>query len=62
MEEREAQVICRKMDRVLDLYFDELADRIERKKDVLSLRGWLRVNLYGVITSGEAGKERFGRR
>jgi len=62
MEEREAQVICRKMDRVLDLYFDELADRLERKKDVLSLRGWLRVNLYGVVTSGSAGKAHLGRR
>lgn len=61
MEEREAQVICRKMDRVLDLYFDELADRIERKKDVLSLRGWLRVNLYGVI-SGAADSAHLGRR
>lgn len=49
------------MDRVLDLYFDELADRIEREKDVLSLRGWLRFNLYGVVISISAGKTHYGK-
>jgi hypothetical protein len=54
MDEKETQDICRKLDNVLDLYFDELANRIERHKDILNLHGWLRVNLYNAVTTTHA--------
>lgn len=57
MDEKETQNICRKLDKVLDLYFEELADRIERHKDILNLQGWLRVNLYNAVTAANSGKD-----
>lgn len=57
MNEKETQDICRKLDTVLDLYFEELANRIERHKDILNLQGWLRVNLYNAISNTHTGKE-----
>jgi hypothetical protein len=57
MNEKETQDIYRKLDNVLDLYFEELANRIERHKDILNLQGWLRVNLYNAISNTHTGKE-----
>lgn len=57
MDEKKNQDVYRKLDNLLDIYFDELANRIERKKDILSLRGWLRVNLHYTVTDMHSDKE-----
>lgn len=57
MGDKDTEDICRKIDNVLDTYFDELLDCIERKKDMQSLRGWLRMSLHEAVVKTQRGRE-----
>lgn len=57
MDEKEIQELRRKVDDILDLYFEELADCFEKKRDIQGLRGWLRVHLHDAIIKTHAGRE-----
>lgn len=57
MGEKEIQDLRRKVDDILDLYFEELANSFEQKRDIQNLRGWLRIHLHDAITKTHAGRE-----
>lgn len=51
------QHIIKNIDNILDMYFDELINCFERKKDIQGLRGWLRINLHMAIKKTHPVKE-----
>lgn len=57
MGEKDTQELRRKVDEILDLYFEELANCFEKKKDMQGLRGWLRMHLHDAIARTHAEKE-----
>lgn len=60
MIKKEIEDIQRRIDNILDIYFDELVDCFERKKDIQGLRGWLRINLHETVTKMHPVKESAG--
>lgn len=57
MAEKDIQELRRKVDDILDLYFEELANCLEKKKDIQCLIGWLRAHLHEAIIKTHAVKE-----
>lgn len=50
MRKKRMEDIRKEVDDILDMYFEELANCFEKRKDIQSLRGWLRVNLHKAFT------------
>lgn len=57
MKDKDTEELRRKVDDILDLYFEELANCLEKKRDIQCLRGWLRMHLHDVIIRTRAVKE-----
>lgn len=57
MDNKDIDDIKRKVDDVLDMYFEEFVDRFEKKKDIQGLTGWLRLRLHEIVAKHPAHEE-----
>lgn len=57
MGQKELDELKRKVDNILDVYFEELLCRFEEKRDVQGMMGWLRASIHDVIVKGLSGRE-----
>ncbi|MBI1912805.1 MAG: hypothetical protein HYS21_12495 [Deltaproteobacteria bacterium] len=57
MDPKELDELKRKVDNILDIYFEELICRFEEKRDIQGMTGWLRASIHDVIIKGLSGRE-----